>query len=81
VGGTLSEIVHLAPLKYDANAVQGLLIQIRRDSVGSHRTRLLDDRMAVNIAPTDIDQLASALQHKLTRGRVMTLPPSQSIDS
>jgi putative nucleotidyltransferase with HDIG domain len=81
VGSTLSEIVRLAPLKYDPATVQGLLIQIRRDSVGSQRTRMLDERMAVSIAPTDVDQLASALQHKLTRGRVMTLPPSQRIDS
>jgi HD-GYP domain-containing protein (c-di-GMP phosphodiesterase class II) len=81
VGGTLSEIVRLAPLKYDPAAVQGLLIQMRRESVGSHRTKLLDERMAVNIAPADIDQLAASLQHKLTRGRVMTLPPSQIIDS
>jgi HD-GYP domain-containing protein (c-di-GMP phosphodiesterase class II) len=81
VGGTLSEIVHLAPLKYDPAAVQGLLIQIRRDSVGSHRTPLLEDRMAINIAPADIDQLAANLQHRLTRGRVVSLPPSQPIDS
>jgi putative nucleotidyltransferase with HDIG domain len=76
VGGTLSELVRLAPQKYDANAVQALLIQVRRDAVGSNRPPLLDDRMAVNIAPTDIDQLAASLQHKLTRGRVLTLPPS-----
>lgn len=76
VGGTLSELVRLAPLKYDPNAVQALLIQVRRDAVGSNRAPLLDDRMAVNIAPTDIDQLAASLQHKLTRGRVLTLPPS-----
>jgi putative nucleotidyltransferase with HDIG domain len=76
VGGTLSELVRLAPNKYDASAVQALLIQVRRDAVGSNRTPLLDDRMAVNIAPTDIDQLASSLQHKMTRGRVLTLPPS-----
>jgi putative nucleotidyltransferase with HDIG domain len=76
VGGTLSEIVRLAPQKYDPNAVQALLIQVRRDSVGSNRAPLFDDRIAVNIAPADIDQLAASLQHKLTKGRVLTLPPS-----
>src|SRR5215469_7451049 len=81
VGGTLSEIVHLSPLKYDPAAVQGLLIQIRRDSVGSHRTPLLDERVEVNIAPADIDHLAASLQHRLARGRVISLPPSQPIDS
>jgi len=81
VGGTLSEIVRLSPLKYDPAAVQGLLIQIRRDSVGSHRTPLLDDHIALNIAPGDIDLLAASLQHRLARGRVISLPPSQPIDS
>jgi putative nucleotidyltransferase with HDIG domain len=70
VGNTLSEIVRLSPLKFDPNAVQGLLLQIRRDSVGSNRTRFLEDRMAVNIAAGDIDQLAATLQHKITHGRL-----------
>ncbi len=77
VGGTLSELVRLAPQKYDPNALQGLLIQIRRDAVGSNRAPLLDERIALNIAPADIDQLAASLQHRLTRGRVsLILPPS-----
>ena len=76
VGGTLSELVRLAPQKYDPNALQALLIQIRRDAVDSNRAHLLDERIALNIAPTDIDQLASNLQHRLTRGRVtLILPP------
>jgi putative nucleotidyltransferase with HDIG domain len=77
VGGTLSELVRLSPQKYDPAAVQALLIQIRRDTVGSSRSPLLDDRMALNIAAADIDQLAANLQHKLTKGRVsLMLPPS-----
>jgi len=75
VGGTLSEIVRLTPQKFDPNAVQALLIQVRRDAVGS-RPPVLDDRMSVNIAPTDIDQLAATLQHRLTRGRATSLPPA-----
>jgi putative nucleotidyltransferase with HDIG domain len=78
VGGTLSELVRLAPEKYDPNAVQALLIQVRRDSVGSSRSSLLDDRMAVNIAPTDIDLLAASLQHKVSRNRLVLTPPSSS---
>ena len=70
VGNTLSEIVRLSPLKFDPNAVHGLLLQIRRDSVGSNRTLFLQDRMAVNIAAGDIDQLAATLQHKVTHGRL-----------
>jgi putative nucleotidyltransferase with HDIG domain len=68
VGSTLSEIVRLAPQKFDPNAVQALLVQVRRDAVGSNRTPLLE--RAVDIAPGDIDQLAANLQHKVTHGRL-----------
>jgi putative nucleotidyltransferase with HDIG domain len=78
VGGTLSELVRLAPEKYDPNAVQALLIQVRRDSVGSSRSSLLNDHVAVNIAPTDIDLLAASLQHKVSRNRLILAPPSSS---
>ena len=70
VGGTLSELVRLAPQKYDPNVVQALLIQVRRDAVGSSRSPLLDDHMAPNIAPADIDQLAASLQHRTSRNRL-----------
>ena len=69
VGGTLSEIVRLAPQKFDPDAVQGLLLQLRRDAVGSNRTPFLESRTALNIAPADIDHLAATLQHKLTHNR------------
>jgi putative nucleotidyltransferase with HDIG domain len=70
IGGTLSEIVRLTPQKYDPNAVQGLLVQVRRDAVGgSNRVPLLNNPTGVNIAPPDVDHLAAALQHKLSNGR------------
>ena len=69
VGGALSELVRLAPQKYDPEAVQALLIQVRRDAVGSNRARFLDERMAVNIAAGDIDHLAATLQHKINHNR------------
>jgi len=69
IGGALSELVRLSPQKYDPNAVQALLIQVRRDAVGSSATPMLEDRMAVNIAPGDIDQLAATLQHRTSRNR------------
>ena len=69
LGSALSELVRLAPEKFDPNVVQGLLIQVRRDAVGSNRTPLLDT-MSVNISATDIDQLAATLQHKISRGKV-----------
>jgi HD-GYP domain-containing protein (c-di-GMP phosphodiesterase class II) len=70
VGGTLSEIVRLTPQKYDADAVHGLLLQVRRDAVGSNRTAFLENRTALNIAPSDIDHLAATLQHRMSRGRM-----------
>jgi HD-GYP domain-containing protein (c-di-GMP phosphodiesterase class II) len=69
-GEAMSEIVRLSPQRYDPTVVQALLIQVRRDAVGSNRTRFLDDPIVCNIAPTDVDVLAAALNHKLTHGRV-----------
>ncbi|MGA8763973.1 MAG: HD domain-containing phosphohydrolase [Candidatus Sulfotelmatobacter sp.] len=70
LGGALSDLVRMAPQKYDPNVVQGLLIQVRRDAVGSNRVPLLGDRLALNIAASDIDQLAATLQHKVSRGKM-----------
>jgi HD-GYP domain-containing protein (c-di-GMP phosphodiesterase class II) len=69
LGAALSDLVRMTPLKYDPAVVQALLIQVRRDAVGSNRMPLLTDHMAVNIAPGDIDQLAATLQHKVSRGK------------
>jgi len=69
VGSALSDLVRLAPQKFDPNVIQGLLIQVRRDVVGSSRAPLLDGTH-VNIAATDIDQLAATLQHKISRGKI-----------
>lgn len=70
LGGALSELVRLTPQKYDPNVVQGLLIQVRREAVGSNRVPLLAEHMAVNIGPGDVDQLAATLQHKVSRGKI-----------
>jgi putative nucleotidyltransferase with HDIG domain len=70
VGSALSDLVRMAPQKFDPNVVQALLIQVRRDAVGSSRSPLLD-AMPVNIAAADIDQLAATLQHKVTRNKVL----------
>jgi HD-GYP domain-containing protein (c-di-GMP phosphodiesterase class II) len=69
VGEALTELVRLSPLKFDPVAVQGLLIQVRRDAVGSNKEAFLDHRLVCNIAPTDVDHIAATLQHKLTNGR------------
>ena len=65
LGATLNEIVRMTPQKFDPNAVQALLVQIRRDAVGGNRAPLLEDRSAGNLAPTDVDHLAAMLQHKI----------------
>lgn len=70
LGGALSDLIRMTPQKYDPSAVQALLIQVRRDAVGSNRTPLLTDHMPVNISPADVDQLAASLQHKVSRGKV-----------
>jgi putative nucleotidyltransferase with HDIG domain len=83
VGEALNEIVKLAPAKFDPNAVQGLLIQVRRDAVATltpksaakwgtqqDKPRFLDASMMCNIAPADVDSLAATLNHRLNRGRV-----------
>ena len=73
VGGALSDLVRMAPDKFDPEVVQALLIQVRREAVGSSRTHLLDT--AVNIAAADVDHLAATLQYKVGRGKVY-LPSS-----
>src|SRR6266436_9698752 len=70
LGSALSDLVRMAPQKYDPNVVQAFLIQVRRDAVGSNRTPLLAEHMSVNIAPGDVDQLAATLQHKVSRGKL-----------
>jgi putative nucleotidyltransferase with HDIG domain len=69
VGAALSDLVRMTPLKFDPSVVQALLIQIRREAVGSSRVPLLEGT-SVNIAATDIDQMAATLQHKVSRGKV-----------
>ncbi len=70
LGSALSDLVRMSPQKYDPSVVQALLIQVRRDAVGSNRAPLLADRISVNIAAGDIDQLAATLQHKVSRGKM-----------
>jgi putative nucleotidyltransferase with HDIG domain len=70
LGGALSELVRLSPQKFDADVLQALLVQVRRDAVGSNRTPFLPGELARHIAPPDVDQLAALLQHKVTQNRL-----------
>lgn len=70
LGQALSELVRLTPEKFDPLPVQGLLIQVRRDAVGSNKVPFLDRQTSCTIAPADVDQIAALLHHKLSNGRV-----------
>ncbi len=69
VGAALQELIRMTPQKYDPQALQALLIQVRRDAVGSNRIPILDPR-AMSLSATDVDQLASTLQHRISQGKV-----------
>ena len=69
LGASISEIVRITPQKFDPAAVQALLIQLRRDAVGSNPAPFLDERVICNIGAGDLDNLAANLQHRLTDGR------------
>ena len=72
LGATLNEIVRITPQKFDPNAVHALLIQIRRDAVGTNTMPFLEDRSAGNLGPSDIDHLSAMLQHKVSSGRTFS---------
>jgi hypothetical protein len=60
----------MTPQKFDPEVVQALLIQVRRDAVGNNRQLFLEEHMSGNLAPTDVDHLASSLLHKANHGRL-----------
>jgi hypothetical protein len=62
-------LIRLSPEKYDPHVLHALLIQVRRDAVGSNRLPILEPAM-VNLSPVDVDQLAATLQHRTTQGKV-----------
>jgi putative nucleotidyltransferase with HDIG domain len=69
VASALQELIRQAPAKYDPQALQALLIQVRRDAVGSNRVPVLEPN-TVNLSPADIDQLASTLQRRITHDKM-----------
>ena len=68
LGIALHELIRMTPQKYDPEAVQALLIQVRRDAVGSNRMPVLEPEV-LNLSPSDVDLMASTLQHKISQGR------------
>jgi putative nucleotidyltransferase with HDIG domain len=69
IGSALQELIRLTPQKYDPQALQALLIQVRRDAVGSNRLPILEPEV-MNLSATEVDQLASTLQHRITQAKL-----------
>jgi putative nucleotidyltransferase with HDIG domain len=68
VGSALQELIRMTPQKYDAQALQALLIQVRRDVIGTNRSPIFDPNV-MNLSATDVDQLAATLQHRISQGK------------
>jgi putative nucleotidyltransferase with HDIG domain len=68
VGAALQELIRMSPQKYDPNALQALMIQVRRDAVGTNRIPMLESEV-MNLSATDVDQLASTLQHRISQDK------------
>jgi HD-GYP domain-containing protein (c-di-GMP phosphodiesterase class II) len=69
VGAALQELIRMTPQKYDPQALQALLIQVRRDAVGTNRIPILDPDV-MHLSATDVDQLASTLQHRISQDKI-----------
>jgi putative nucleotidyltransferase with HDIG domain len=68
VGVALQELIRLTPQKYDPQVLHALMIQVRRDAVGTNRIPMLEPEM-MNLSAGDVDQLASTLQHRITQDK------------
>jgi len=68
LGIALHELIRLTPQKYDPDAMQALLIQVRRDAVGSNRVPVIEPEI-LHLSPGDVDMMASTLQHKINQNR------------
>ena len=70
IGTALQELVRMTPQKYDPQALHALLIQVRRDAVGTNRIPVFDPE-AMNLSAGDVDELASTLQHRISQGKTL----------
>jgi putative nucleotidyltransferase with HDIG domain len=68
VGAALQELIRMTPQKYDAQALQALMIQVRRDAIGTNRIPMLEGEM-LNLSATDVDELATTLQHRISQNK------------
>ena len=68
IGTALQELIRMTPEKYDPESVQALLIQVRRDTVGTNRNPIFEAG-AMNLSAVDVDELAATLQHRVTQNK------------
>jgi HD-GYP domain-containing protein (c-di-GMP phosphodiesterase class II) len=68
VGAALQELIRMTPQKYDPQVLHALMIQVRRDAVGTNRSPILEAGV-MNLSATDVDELASTLQHRITQDK------------
>jgi putative nucleotidyltransferase with HDIG domain len=69
VGTALQELIRMTPEKYDPQALHALMIQVRRDAVGTNRVPILDAEV-MNLSARDVDQLAATLQHRISEDKL-----------
>ena len=69
VGAALQELIRMTPEKYDPHVLHALLIQVRRDAVGTNRLPILEPDM-MHLSATDVDELASTLQHRISQEKL-----------
>jgi len=69
IGAALQELIRMTPQKYDPHALQALLIQVRRDAVGTNHLPIFDADV-MNLAAVDVDELAATLQHRVSKDRI-----------
>ncbi len=69
VGAALQELIRMSPEKYDPQVLQALMIQVRRDAVGTNHIPIFAPDL-MHLSATDVDQLASTLQHRISQDRI-----------
>src|ERR1035437_7906591 len=69
VGAALQDLIRLTPQKYDAQALQALLIQVRRGAGGSNRITILSPNL-MKLLGKNVEHMASTLQHRISQDRL-----------
>ena len=69
VGAALQELIRMSPEKYDPQVLHALMIQVRRDAVGTNHIPIFAPDL-MHLSATDVDQLASTLQHRISQDRI-----------